>query len=209
MDDSTARLLSADLLVELDERLRHADAPITRFWRSGLSDDQMDASTSAIGLSLSAEARVWWGWHDGVDVGAARSQASLGPSWDVLSLEAAVQDTIAKRDLAARAAAQGRHEPRDDWADSWITLCGDVSHPRIACDCGVPPGAPSTIHYFDPEFNDEPRRPKAASLGELVRLWIEALDDGTWQIDPAAGEFASPDPNALVQAKGRDVADLL
>jgi hypothetical protein len=202
-------MLTADLLAAFDERLREIGAPISRFWRPGLTDAQMGSLTAEIGLSLSTEARIWWGWRDGIDVEAARSQASLGPSWDVLSLEAAVRDAVAKRDMAARAAEGGLLDPRDDWQDSWIALCGDVSYPRIACDCGVPPGAPSTIHYFDPEFNDDPRHPKAASIGELVHAWLEALDDGTWNIDSQTGEFALLDPTELVKTKGRDVADLL
>jgi cell wall assembly regulator SMI1 len=201
-------MLTADLLAELDGRLHDVGAPISRFWRPGLKDAQMDARTAEIGLSLPTEARIWWGWHDGIDVEAARSQASLGPSWDALSLEAAAQDAVAKRDMAARA-AEGGLDPRDDWSDSWIALCGDVSYPRIACDCGLPLGTPSTIHYFDPEFNDYPRHPKAASIGELVHIWLEALADGTWHIDPRTGEFASLDPTELVKAKGRDIADLL
>jgi hypothetical protein len=99
--------------------------------------------------------------------------------------------------------------PRGEWSTSWIALCGNPSPERLACECAVPTGAPSPAIYFDPEGNDEPQRPKASSIGEVIHLWIEALDDGTWHIDPTTGHFALLDPADLLDAKGPDVADLL
>jgi hypothetical protein len=63
--------------------------------------------------------------------------------------------------------------------------------------------------YIDPEFNYDPYRPKAPSLGELIHTWLEALDEGTWHIDSTTGDFALLDPIAILAAKGPDVADLL
>jgi hypothetical protein len=37
----------------------------------------------------------------------------------------------------------------------------------------------------------------------------EAVEDGTWHIDPNTGDFAVLDPTELLHAKGPDVADLL
>ena len=54
----------------------------------------------------------------------------------------------------------------------------------------------------------EPLRPKLGSIGELVHAWIEALDDGTWRIDPDTGHFALLAPSEL-EAKGDDIGDLL
>jgi hypothetical protein len=57
--------------------------------------------------------------------------------------------------------------------------------------------------------NDDPHLPKARSMGEVVHVWLEALDDGTWHIDPAIGDFALLDPEELVKVKGPDIGDLL
>jgi hypothetical protein len=204
------RLLTAALLEQLDEKLTKIDAPVARLWRPGLSDAEMDALTAGIGISLSTEARIWWGWHDGVELGAARPwERGIGGGWDALPLAAAVQDAIRKRQFAATATAEDPEFHNADWPDSWIALCGDVSYPRLACECAVPAGAASSVHYFDPSGNMEPWRPKVGSVGELVYVWLDALDDGTWHVDPTTGQFVLRDPTELLHAKGPDIADLL
>jgi hypothetical protein len=209
IESSSPRLLTADLLAELEHRLRDLDAPVTRIWRRGLSDDQMDELTEPIGLTLSTEARAWWNWHDGVERGVIRPQPGIGDGWEPLQLAEAVRDVIAKREVVAKLVSLGHDDPRSRWSKSWIGLCGNPSPERLACECAVPAGAPSPAIYFDPEGNDDPHLPKAASIGEVVHVWLEALDDGTWHIDPATGDFALLDPIELLHAKGPDVADLL
>jgi hypothetical protein len=63
----SSRLLTEHLLEELAERWRALRAPIADSLRPGLSDAEMDALVSPLGLRLPHEARVWWGWHDGTD----------------------------------------------------------------------------------------------------------------------------------------------
>jgi hypothetical protein len=55
----------------------------------------------------------------------------------------------------------------------------------------------------------EPARPKVGAIGELIHAWIDALDDGTWRIDPTTGDFALVDPLESLKAKGPDIAYLL
>jgi hypothetical protein len=204
------RPLTVALLDQLAEKLTEINAPVAKLWRPGLSEPEMDALTAEIGISLSTEARIWWGWHDGVELGAARPwQRGIGGGWDALPLAAAVQDASRKRQFAETAAAENPGFHHCDWPGSWIALCGDVSYPRLACECAVPAGAPSPVHYFDPSGNMEPMRPKVGSVGELVHAWLDALADGTWYIDPATGQFALRDPTELLDAKGADLADLL
>jgi cell wall assembly regulator SMI1 len=206
-ESSSLRLLTADLLAELEQRLRDLDAPVTRIWRPGLSDDQMDDLTAPIGLTLSTEARAWWRWHDGVEPGWPHT--AIGDGWVPLSLAEAVRQVAVYRSISrVEVDAGGYHDRRSVWLKSWIALCGNASAERLACECAVPVGAPSPAIYFDPEGNDEPEIPKAASIGEVVHVWFDALDDGTWHIDPATGDFALVDAEVL-QAKGPDVADLL
>jgi hypothetical protein len=208
--DPPARPLTIELLVQLDLKLEAIGAPVAALWRPGLNDRQVDALTAEIGISLSTEARTWWAWHDGVDLDAAPpSSLGLGRGWAPYPLAVAVEDVKLKRQLSVAAANENAGFHNSDWPDSWVTLCGDVSYPRIVCDCAVPDGTPSTVHYFDPAGNMEPARPHLPSIGELVHIWLEALEDGTWRIDPATGSFALLDPTELMKAKGRDIADLL
>lgn len=208
-DSPSPRLLTAELLEHLDQRLHDISAPITRIWRPGLSDDQMDELTGPIGITLPTEARAWWRWHNGAER-VIGQQPAIGPGWDQLPLAEAVRDATVYRDVALRVAdPDGYIDPRSDWSISWIALCGNPSPERLACECAVPAGAPSPAIYFDPEGEDEPQRPKAPSIGEVIHIWLEALDDGTWHIDPTTGHFAILDPTELLNAKGFDVADLL
>jgi hypothetical protein len=210
MTDAPPRLLTDDLLAQLSDKLEEIGAPVTKHWRPGLQDHEMDALTSAIGISLSTEARTWWAWHDGVELGAARPwQRGIGGGWDALPLAVAVEDTARNRQIAVTIAAENPGFHHADWSDSWIALCGEPSYPRLACECAVPAGAPSPIHYYDVSGNMEPARPKVSSIGELVHVWLEALADGTWRIDPTTGQFALRDPTELLHAKGPDIADLL
>jgi cell wall assembly regulator SMI1 len=209
-ESSSPRLLTADLLAELDQRLRDIGAPVTRIWRPGLSDNDMDELTGPIDLTLPIEARAWWAWHDGVERGVVRPQPAIGTGWVPLPLAEAVrQVTFYRETSAVEVDADGYIDRRGNWSTSWIALCGNPSPERLACECAVPAGAPSPAIYFDPEGEDEPQRPKAPSIGEVIHAWIEALDDGTWHIDPATGNFALTDPMELLHVKGADVADLL
>jgi cell wall assembly regulator SMI1 len=209
-ESSGPRLLTMELLERLDQRLRDLGAPVTTIWRPGLSDGQMDELTETIGLTLPTEARAWWSWHDGVEHGLIRPQPAIGTGWVPLPLAEAVRQATVYRDISAREVdADGYLDLRGEWSMSWIALCGNPSPERLACECAVPAEAPSPAIYFDPEGNDEPQRPKAASIGEVIHIWLEALDDGTWHIDPSTGHFALLDPTELLHAKGLDVADLL
>jgi cell wall assembly regulator SMI1 len=65
---TTGPLLTEDLLEHLAERWRALRAPIANSLRPGLSEAEMEALVDPLGLRLPTEARVWWGWHDGVEV---------------------------------------------------------------------------------------------------------------------------------------------
>lgn len=207
IESSSPRLLTADLLAELEQRLRALGAPITRILRPGLSDDQMDELTGPIGLTLSTEARAWWRWHDGAEPGGRHT--AIGDGWVPLPLAEAVRSALVYRGISTvEIDADGNDNRSSVWLDSWIALCGNASAERLACECAVPAGEPSPAIYFEPLSNDDPEIPKAASIGEVVHVWFDALDDGTWHIDPATGDFAVVDVETL-EAKGPDIADLL
>jgi hypothetical protein len=209
MTDTAPRLLTIDLLAELSDKLEEIGAPVTKHWRHGLLDHEMDALAAGIGVSLSTEARIWWAWHDGVDLDRSPAYSSFGPGWDAYSLAHAIDDATRMRQIAATAARDQPGLHNQDWPDSWLALCGNVSYTRIACDCSGPADTPSSIHYFDPVDIMEPARPRLQSIGELVHAWLDAIEDGTWHIDPATGDFALLDPTELLNAKGSNVADLL
>jgi len=64
MPDYDARL--EELLPRLEQLWAQLGAPIADQLAPGLTEAELSARERAAGLSLPAELRIWWGWHDGV-----------------------------------------------------------------------------------------------------------------------------------------------
>jgi hypothetical protein len=202
--------LTPELLAALDQALEGVGAPVDRYWRPGLNEAEMDALTEPIGITLTAEARLWWSWHDGVDDDLRqRPRRTLGDGWQPPSLADAVADAQRNRQHADRWAQSHPDEDYDDWRPSWIAFCGVEGPERLACDCADPTADPTPIVHFDPEFTATPSDYIARSMGDVVTVWLAALADGTWHVDPTTGLFALIDQVTLARAKGETVAALL
>jgi hypothetical protein len=178
---TTAPLLTPDLLAEYEERLRSQGAPVDRWGRPGLSDDEMDATIASVGLRLPTEARVWWAWHDGGTDDEGR-WAFLGPNGtDFLSLARAVETYRACRALALELVEPEIPElanVENRWNSNWFPIRGEQL--PVVIDCGVTLGAPTPVRRID--FADVEGSPsvRAPSLGQAVLWWIAALDAGAW-----------------------------
>jgi len=182
------RLLSADLLEALADRWRVREAPITQNLRPGLTDDQMDSITDPLGLQLPAEARVWWGWHDGANLSSGYADDRyVGSDLEFLPLA-----------NAARHYTEGRAEfdrmgmPATFWWPANQFTVTTKSSGDITVDCAVSDGAPSPIFFVRHDRNPEVdfATPSARSFGEMVTWWIEAWDDGIWGYDKHTGQWS-------------------
>jgi cell wall assembly regulator SMI1 len=172
-----ARLTEA-MLDELAMRWRQQGAAILHSLRPGLSEQAIEASVSGLGLSLPIEARVWWGWHDGTE--STVNAYAIGLDTVYLQLGRAAELYGEQRDVALQVADGASGLTADDfWRPHWFPFAV-ASRPVLACDCSVPEGALTPIYAVDYEFVDESKTPVADSLGDLVSLWIEALDAGAW-----------------------------
>lgn len=194
-------LLSNELLEELEGHWRRQQAPVLERLLPGLTDEEMDESTRPIGLRLPAEARVWWGWHDGATPVSPPALRELGPAKAFMQLREAIAYYRMMRDVALETVSEatageperGLADPDYYWHPSWFPIT--VPTWTIACDCSVPDNAPTPIrsvsHAGDPEGFMEP---KAQSLGELVSLWVRALETGAWHYNPErVGWDANPE----------------
>ena len=58
----------------------------------GLAGEEMDALTAPLGLRLPTEARLWWGWHDGVAASQVRyeHEREAAPGWPYFPLEESI-----------------------------------------------------------------------------------------------------------------------
>jgi cell wall assembly regulator SMI1 len=181
------------MLEEFEDRLRSQGAPIVDVLRPGLTDDEMQQLVGPLGLRLPREARCWWAWHDGTVVGAPMIARYLGPGWMALSLDDAVRDCVSSREIEAEAREieEAAGEDREDWwRHGWLPLV----HPgggSFAIDTGVGEDEPVPVYRY--HSDTQPGAPDLASIGDLVTIWIDALDSGAWQWEPNDGRWIYDD----------------
>lgn len=107
----------------------------------------------------------WWSWHDGAAPGGG-DDSELVESWHVLRLEDALG---LRRELAGNYAAAGAPER---WPPSWQPLLAFAGAAVLCVD-----GSAGTVHVEDAGF-PEPAPPQFASIEELVRTVLRAVDEG-------------------------------
>jgi cell wall assembly regulator SMI1 len=182
--------LNQDLLDDLERGWRDQNAPILQKLRPGLTDDAMDAATEEVGVSLSAEARVWWRWHDGVS-DYLTTYAIGGTHLLYYSLAKAIEQYRFQRELAAEVTTDWEGVTAHDWwHPGWLPWIQNAGGGVFACDCSLPLGAPSPIRHIDHKRRTDFQTPVARSLGEAVTWWTEALESGAWVFDHGRGVWA-------------------
>lgn len=179
---SAAPFLTRGLLSQLADAWTAQGAAIAGQLAPGLSDDEMDELTAPLGVRLPLEARVWWGWHDGVPWrtdGERTTGRELGPGMDYLPLRDAVSQYLRER----RNFTQVMGDPEPYRPKSFLTIT--YRGGPIMCDCAVAPGSPTPIYLAD-SHDSQPQdvqNPVARSFGEMVTWWIEAMRDDIWHWD--------------------------
>jgi hypothetical protein len=175
MDEPTTRVLSPALLSDLEARWHAQGAPIVKLLRPGLSDEEMDEATRPLGVKLPAEARRWWGWHDGAAADRAGAGcAELGPGRPFLPLSVAVRVSMEIQDVL-RQIWDGTLGP--DWRPGYISMDGTELPPVMNAGVGNDEPVPVRAFVFD---GPDAATPGTRSIGELVDLWIRAIDAGAW-----------------------------
>jgi hypothetical protein len=172
-------MLTVRLLEQFATRLRSQGVPAIDVAQPGLTDQTMQELVSPLGLTLPLEARVWWGWRNGVPETAGAGRTEIGPGRKWLPLDEAVAECSQIRQMLAEAAGGEQRLTEAAWASSWIPLVR--AEGSIVIETDVPDNAPSPVRVY---WFDEPAAPPdLASLGEAVSLWIEAMDQGAWRYD--------------------------
>lgn len=178
-------MLTRQRLTRLEHAWQRQGAPLIDHLRPGLAPDQIDELTAPLGLELPAEARTWWGWHDGVSV-ELTARFHLGPSLPFFSLEQAASLCRRFREQALRVWGERADEW---WRPSWFPITDRVG--AIRCECAVAHGAETPIYWADSHDYDAEglTTPKVDSFGTMVDWWLEALDAGAWSYDREAGRW--------------------
>lgn len=187
--DDGGGLLTRDLLGELWEALAAAGAPVLEHVQPGVSTEAIEEAMAPVGLRLPDEAFIWWTWQNGTNAFDYDPAYYVVPQQGLISLDAAIQ----QRDLSDRinhqvgeeVRALGRGEFDEQWQPSWFPILR-TGRSLIVCDCDVPPHDPTPLHHvaYGDVMPAESRVIQASSMGAMVRMWIRALHDGLWQLDP-------------------------
>lgn len=169
--------LTPKLLDRLFATLDKAGFPGGDLRYPGLSDDEMDELIEPLGLVLTDEARVWWRKHNGAD-----SRAEIGPYISLRPLAEAVIEAQRNRQLNERFHAEAGITT---WNDALLPLTySDISY---CCACFPQRARVSPVWISDPKNDEDLLAPTLSSMGELIEIWITALEEGIWVYLPEKG----------------------
>jgi cell wall assembly regulator SMI1 len=172
--------LNREQLEDLEGLLVGQGAPVVQRLQPPASKEAIDILETALGLSLPDELKLWWRWHNGTAVEPHEPPAHglIGPFFQFLDTARALRFS---QDMRKMALEDVPEEPDATWAPNWLAIS---SNGPVACDVGVPNGAPVPILDVDYHHTDVPGRVSAQSFGQMVRWWIEALEAGAWIYEP-------------------------
>lgn len=188
--------LDVDLLEELAQHWRMQAAPIADRLAEGLSDQEMDELVRPLGLRVPDEARVWWSWHDGardasIVFGGGKAFSSLGRCVKLAEAMRRIAEEVA--DGHGLVGAAGEEMARDVWDWNWFPLTFDGTGGTLVFDAGSDPSRDETPIFYRGVDDGASAVPVCASLGDLVRRWIDLLDRGAAQYDGKAGKWVLDD----------------
>jgi hypothetical protein len=169
-------VLSSELWAQLELCWVKQGAAVAARLRPGLTWGEMDELTRPVGIALPDEARLWWSWHDGADPQRNTDiAANLGPGRAFRPLAKAVARC---RELRASYGVDGGLGEGRGWGLAWLPI--DTWVAPTVFDCSGPSDAPVHVRAFD-VVEPEAGADGAGSIGELVELYVRAVEAGGWR----------------------------
>jgi hypothetical protein len=178
-------VLDDDLLAAFEARLRHVGAAVVEHLAPGLDDERIDELLEPVAIDLPAEARTWWRWHNGTLRSAPPTATEIIPYRDLVSLQGAIGT------FTALAEAQVEVFGMPELAKH-LQLVSE--QPTIYVDCNTRAEAPAPI-YSQNDHTDPPRV-ALPSMGELITIWMQLIDDGIFATTPD-GQWQPVDPDRV------------
>ncbi len=168
IDASATEPVDRAFLEHFGERVRATGAPIADAWAPGASEEHIDTLLAPLGIDLPGEARLWWGWHNG-----------LRPDVPVLDRYLGTREPLPV-EYAAQFYEQEAGAQRQAFGFDGLLL-GFLEKPDIYFGCAGPRDQPVPIYVR----NDiETPTIMLPSIRALLLAWIEFLDLGAWQLKP-------------------------
>lgn len=161
-------LLDQVLLDRFDASLNSLGAPIVGAWAPGLGDEEIDALLLPLGIDLPAEARVWWGWHNGTREDAPILTRYLGDRCP-LGLEDAADFYASDRGAQEQLFGfSGLLSPITDKPSIYFG-CDDAHDGQVPIYVQNDVETPTIV---------------LPSIRDLVLAWLALIENGAWSIRP-------------------------
>ncbi len=189
--DETPLTLTTAMMDELWEALHSVGASVVRYSRPGLTRERIEALMRPTAMRLPEEGVVWWMHHDGSDAPVGTRGDEISPQQSLLSLEEALE----VREILELVNWRTGREVRltgghwtDLWEDTWLPILAK-DRPTIACDCAREYRVTTPLRRVahGDLTTEETYEIRVPSMGTMVQMWIDAIKDGIWTVDPATG----------------------
>lgn len=181
----------AAILDRIESLLSSVGDPLVSAFRPGLTPAEIDRVMEPLGLQLPVEARMWWGWHDGV-AGPGPDLFGIGRPF---TLSEAVDEYFVRRDRYAVEAAEIDEDPNRSrswfWEDSWLPFAQTGHAGVITIEMGIAEGEGTPVRDSEIDPDGEFRTPRAGSLTEYLEARIVAIDAGIygWHSDKSRWDY--------------------
>jgi hypothetical protein len=180
------------LLADLEVEWKRLGLDVDQSLAPGIPAQVARADLAVISSAPCEEAIEWFAWHNG----PSTAPLEMAPSgFDLLSVEESLAERSLRRHMAVDVAADmddPRYPTTAWWGDSWLPIGRIDGAAVLAIDLSADKmSAPA----YNVDWQDliASGRPVAASLSEVVKLWLTVLRGdyymrigGHWQYDFAS-----------------------
>jgi cell wall assembly regulator SMI1 len=181
--------LAADLLAHFESMWADQGAPIAAALAPGLSDAEIDGLMAPTGLTLPAEARALFRWHDGAirRPGPDDDRRLWGfGQWEFFPL-AELVDYRQGMWMDTQEELSDDADEASPWADDWFPVLRGSGWADLLIDC-TDDHSVALVRGTAPF---EPGRALMSSLPALLETWLEFFQDGRIRWDAASQSWIS------------------
>ena len=175
----------AGALARLERILVRSRAAIVPLLRPGIDAAEVATLLASVGLSPSAEAVAWFGWHDGAgSPGVPTTAIELVPDGEFYDLRHLCDEYVMTRSADSDVAAMpgSVYDVEQLWPTHWFPLLRLLGKGYLAVDLAANEGSTSPVHivWHDTDLDE---RADWESVGSFVETVIDRFEQGVYSVD--------------------------
>jgi cell wall assembly regulator SMI1 len=168
--------------------------PSDGLWAPGLTAEQVRQALAEVVEDVPDDVVDWYTWHDGWDPAPLMKPAMAPCFFDPYPLADALEMRATLIHSSATLAPSWPVAPDYFWPPTWLPFGTDDGGGYLAVNLAqfqeLSAGVILEVHWDSPDF----REPVAASLTDMVDVWLELLPYGFWSWDADEGHWNSSYP---------------